>query len=172
MFISSKTFTLAFFPGKKDLPFPILLPLVCVGGWVSPGGGHWEESCAECSSAPRSSSQMELFWIGWVLLSQGFAWKEMGIGCNVSWKHKLFINADKSTGWLRNFRSVTFIVHCIGMPITWDVFRLYHPDFDCSLMMPSLLPAPSYIHTQHVYVCMIVVILGKVQGFQSLHFSD
>lgn len=29
MFISSKTFTMAFFPGKKYLPFPIV-PFVCV----------------------------------------------------------------------------------------------------------------------------------------------
>ena len=26
----------------------------------------------------------------------------MGLGCNVSWKHKLF-NTNKSTGWLSNF---------------------------------------------------------------------
>lgn len=57
MFISSKTFTLAYFPGKKYLPFPILLPLACVGGRASPGGGHWEKAVQKDPPLPESQAK-------------------------------------------------------------------------------------------------------------------
>lgn len=154
---------MAFFPGKKYLPFPVV-PFVCVAVHLPGEGTGSKAACTECFFAPRSSSQKELFWIGWVLLSQGYAWKEMGLGCNVSWKHKLF-NTNQLVGSVTLGVLVTFTVHCMEMSFTWEVFWWWDPDFD---IISPWLTHPSYIHIQHMYVCMILMILGKSKGFQPL----
>ena len=133
---------------RKNLPFPILLPLVCVGGCASLEGGHWEESCSQCSFAPRSSSQVELFWIGCVLLSQGYAWKEMGLECNVSWKHKT-ISTNKSTGWLSNLGSAGNIhssLHVNYLESIQMISWLWHN----LPILPSTLA--TYIYDPHIFV--------------------
>lgn len=140
---SLQNFHSGLFPRQEVSALSLLLPLVCVGGCASPGRGYWEKAVQKAPPFPESQAKWncsELAGSYFLRVMSGRR-QDQGVMFPESINSLLAqINQLVASDLGR------CMDHCIGIPIVWEILRLWYPDFDSSCSIVLMLPAPLHIH--------------------------